>query len=239
MKERFLEKYEDNNVFRALVNLIPHIGGSLDILLSIKGGKWREERLKSLLTDLDTRILKIESEEILQKISESEEFYDLLVQSMNSVIKTRCRAKIECYANILVNSLIIPKSSISTELLISVLDTLTIDEIEYLSELKTNSQIIVDKIDDEKVLWSKYKIHLEKTGSEKIPSESLFKFNLDLIWKLLNDKNLIEIESKKDFLDLNYTFSTTNSSVSNSILSTERISYKISPFGESFIKWIF
>jgi hypothetical protein len=239
MKKGLLEKYEENNVLRALVNLIPNIGGSLDILMSIKGSKWREERLKAFLLDLDSRIGEIENEGVLDKLSQSEEFYDLIVQSMNSVIKTRHQTKIECYANILVNSLILPKSEISTELLIAILDTITIDEIEYLSELKkSGSQIIVDTIEGEKVLWIKYREHLERTKSERIPQESLFKYNLDLIWKLLSDKNLIEIESKKDFLNRNYTYSTTNSSFSSSVLSTVRTSYKISPFGEKFIKWV-
>jgi len=239
MKKGMLEKYEENNVLRALVNLVPNIGGSLDILLSIKGSKWREERLKSFLTDLDTRIGEIENEKILEKISESEEFYDLIVQSMNSVIKTRHQKKIECYANILVNSLIHPKSQISSELLVATLDTITIDEIEYLTELKNSSnQIIVDIIEGEKVIWSEYKSHLEKTGKTTIPNEIMFQFNLDLIWKLLSDKNLISLESKKDFIYLDYTYSTTNSSMSSSVTSSQRTTYKTSEFGKEFISWV-
>lgn len=239
MKKGLLEKYEENNVLRALVNLVPNIGGSLDILLSIKGSKWREERLKAFLTDLDKRVGEIENEEILNKISESEEFYDLIVQSMNSVIKTRHQKKIECYTSILINSLIHPKSKISSELLIATLDTITIDEIEYLTELKNSShQIIVDRIDGKKVMWSKYKSYLEKNGNTTIPDEIIFQFDLDLIWKLLSDKNLILIESKKDFQYLDYTYSTTNSSMSSSVTSSLRTTYQISDFGKEFISWV-
>nr|WP_315202830.1 hypothetical protein [uncultured Flavobacterium sp.] len=239
MEKGLLEKYEESNVLRALVNLVPNIGGSLDILLSIKGSKWREERLKAFLTDLDKRIGEIENEEILDKISESEEFYDLMVQSMNSVIKTRHQKKIECYASILVNSLIHPKSKISSELLIATLETITIDEIEYLTELKNSShQIIVDTIEGEKVIWSKYKNHLEKNRNTNIPDEIIFKFDIDLIWKLLSEKNLILLENKKDFFYLNYTYSTNNSSTSSSVTSSLRSTYKTSDFGKEFISWV-
>lgn len=239
MEKSLIEKYEGNSVLRALVNLVPNIGGSLDILLSIKGSKWREERLKAFLTDLDKRVGEIENEEILEKISGSEEFYDLIVQSMNSVIKTRHQKKIECYSNILINSLTKPKSTISRELLIAMLDTITIDEIEYLTELKNSSyEIIVDLIESKKVIWTKYKNHLEETGSTSIPNESIFKFDLELIWKLLSDKNLILIESKKDFLYLDYNYSTTYSSLKSSVTSALRTKYKISDFGEEFIDWV-
>lgn len=239
MEKKLLEKYEENNVLRALVNLIPNIGGSLDILLSIKGSKWREERLKTFLIDLDTRIGEIENEEIIDKISQSEEFYDLIVQSMNSVIKTRHQKKIECYANILVNSLISSKSKISSELFIATLDIITIDEIEYLTELKRHSsEIVVDRIDNKEVLWSKYKSHLEKTGNTTIPKECIFEFDIKLIWKLLSDKNLILFESKADFLYLKYTYSTTNSSTSSEVVSSMRSRYKISDFGQEFINWV-
>jgi hypothetical protein len=123
--------------------------------------------------------------------------------------------------------------------MIATLDIITIDEIEYLTELKNSAyQITVERMDGKKVIWSTYKSHLEKTGSENITDESLFKFDIDLIWKLLSDKNLVLIESKKDYISHMYVYSTSNSSRSSSILSTESISYKITDFGELFIDWV-
>ena len=52
MDNKLLEKYEQSTIFRALVNLIPKVGDSLDILLSSKGSKWREERLKKEKIDM-------------------------------------------------------------------------------------------------------------------------------------------------------------------------------------------
>ena len=238
MNSDFFKGYGINNVPRALINLIPTIGDSLDILLSVKGLKWREERLKAFFLDLDKRVGKIENDEVIKKISESEEFYDLIVLSMNSVVKTRHQKKIECYSNILVNSLLLPKSKYSCELLMATLDAITIDEIEYLSELKDNSnQIRVDIIEGGKIIWSKYLNHLERTGNTSIPNESIFEFNIDLIWKLLSDKNLILIENKKDFINLDYTYSNSMQSIRSSVLSTEKITYTISDFGKDFIDW--
>ncbi|SFB15954.1 hypothetical protein SAMN05660845_1914 [Flavobacterium swingsii] len=239
MDRNLLEKYEDSNVLRALVNFIPYIGGSLDILLSAKGSIWREERLKSFLSILDKRISELENQEVIIKISESEEFYDLLIQSMNSVIKTRHHEKIECYANILTNSLINHGSSISSELFISTLDIITIDEIKYLAELKKNSyQIHIEIIDRKKVLWQKYLNQLETTGDTNVSDECIFKLDIDLIWKLLSDKNLITINGIKHHRDLDYTYSTRMSSIKSSVLSTKMISYNITEFGEEFIEWI-
>ena len=107
MEKKLVEKYSENHKVRALVNLIPHIGGALDVLLSEKGAKWRGERLMKLLSELDSRIGNLENSSLIEKIvnetKESEEFYDLLIQSLNSVIRTRHEEKISCYANILLN----------------------------------------------------------------------------------------------------------------------------------------
>ncbi|MCA4782693.1 hypothetical protein IF125_10560 [Empedobacter stercoris] len=239
MEKSLLEKYEGSNTLRALVNLIPTIGGSLDILLSIKGSKWREDRLKEFLSHLDSRISEIESLDLINKISESEEFYDLIVQSMNSVIKTRHREKIICYTNILICNLTNQESKISSDLYVSILDSITIDEIKYLSALKdSNFQITFEKINGENVIWEMYKQHLEKTNINKIPENCLLKFDNELIWKILSDKNLILIESKKDFKYLPYTYSTSMSSLSSTITSSSSTTYKISEFGKDFINWI-
>ena len=62
MDNKLLEKYEQSTIFRALVNLIPKVGDSLDILLSSKGSKWREERLKKEKIEYDKRMKQLDKD---------------------------------------------------------------------------------------------------------------------------------------------------------------------------------
>lgn len=240
MTKKLLEKYEENHVIRAIINLVPNIGGSLDILLSSKGSLWREERIKKLLSDLDSRIGELENPEHLNKIAESEEFYDLIVQSLGSVAKTRHKEKIKCYSNILVNNLIQEKCTISSEILIAVLDIITLDEIKYLSEIKNNlSQITFYNLNGYKIIWPEYLKHIQETGRvDEIPNSSLFKFDIELIWKLLVDKNLITKETKEEFAYLQWTYSTSWQSNSGSVVASSKTTLKLTEFGEEFIKWV-
>jgi len=249
MEKHLLEKYNDNPQLRALISLVPNIGGALDILLSEKGSKWREERLHKLLKELDAKIDLVKSDKYFaDKMKErlvSEEFYDLLVQSMNSAIKTRQSQKIELYANILLNHIINANNeNYSSELVIAILDSLTIDEITYLSELHKNK----DKI--ELYVINGTKIHKEKyqnwitehrkiaNCSEELPSECKFPFNIELIWKLLTDKNIIDTVNDNRLGSFSYSYGDKWLNKSGQIQYSEKIIYSISDFGQEFINWI-
>lgn len=249
MGQNLIEKYSDNPILRTLVSLIPNIGGALDILLTEKGAKWRAERLFKLLSELDCRIGNLEKEDGLNlKIKEeleSEEFYDLLIQALNSVIRTRNTQKISCYANILFNHIINTESKqFSSELIIATIDNLTLYEIEYLSELfnsgnKITTYIVLGK----EIHWEKYLSDIQKTGNiasqqDRLPKECLFAFDLSLIWKMLSDKNIVIIDKKEGFGNLSYTYGNSMMQRSSQITYTAKIEYKMSEFGYEFVKWI-
>jgi hypothetical protein len=248
MKEKLIEKYPDNYKLRALINLIPNIGGALDVLLTEKGNNWREQRLVEFLSNIESRIENLESnitEKAINDLSNSEETYDLLIQSFNSVIRTRHSDKISFYANILVNHIISSENQrYSSELLISILDNLTMDEIKYLSALHNSiNGFVTHKIFGLEVNWEKCQelIQVKRTApdrKEDVDEECVFPHNVDLIWKLLRDKNIVIITKKEGFEYLKYSYGNSMSMVSSQITSTERKEYQISDFGKEFITWI-
>jgi hypothetical protein len=145
----------------------------------------------------------------------------------------------------LINSIIKTKNNqFSSELMIATLDNLTLDEIEYLSELKKASgQIELFVVLGTRIYWDKYLKNIEITGNvadkrEELPNECLFPFDLNLIWKLLSDKNIITIDNIKEFGSLPYTSGSSNYRVSSYVQYTEKIVYKMTEFGNEFIKWI-
>lgn len=249
MEKHLLEKYNDNPKLRALINLIPNIGGALDILLSEKGAKWREERLHKLLLELDAKIDEVKSDNDFDKKMEerfeSEEFYDLLIQAMNSAIKTRHSQKISSYANILLNHIIqADNERFSSELIIATLDSLTMDEVVYLSELyKHKNGIELYVVFGTKIYQKKYQEWIQENGqvankSEDLPIQCKFPFDIDLIWKLLASKNIINIDSEKRFGTFTYSHGNSMMTHSGQIQYSERITYSISDFGKEFIQWI-
>jgi len=248
MEKRLIERYVENNKLRTLINLIPSVGGALDYLLSVKGNEFREERLSLMLENLDKRILDLESDLSLgssvNKKIDTEEFYDLLIQSFNSVIKTRHKEKIKCYSNILFNFVQDKKSTISSDIMLSVLDTITIDEIHYLSALKKyNGKIKLYGFFNSKVFWEVYHEHIKKNGKiadsdKSLPQECVLNENIDLIWKLLNDKNLITQNISNEFGRLDYTYSTQWQSIRSSVDYSGVFEYELTQFGKEFIEWL-
>ena len=245
MEKNLIEKYEGKYKIRALINAIPYIGGALDLLLSEKGAVYREERIELFLNQLNERLGQIEENEIQTEIMNSEEFYDLMIQTMNSVIKTRHKEKIEYFSNILSNHIQKEKKSeINCELMISILESLTIDEIHYFSELsKDQNEIQLYNILGTKIIWSRYLDHIKKTGSiasrkNQLPQESIFDCQMDVIWQMLNVKHLVIIEEINELGKLDYYYSTSYQSFSGQVDYNKKIKYGITDFGLEFLKWI-
>ena len=97
------EKYSKQIVIRALIQTIPYIGSSLDTLFAGKGSQIQFERLKHFLEILKEKLEKIEKDIYIQP---SEEFFDLMVNIFDGVIKTRIKEKRERFANIIINKII-------------------------------------------------------------------------------------------------------------------------------------
>lgn len=94
------EKYRDRTSLRAAVQAIPYVGGPIDTLLSGHAGKIQEERFRSFMDDLDTRLRRLEG---LAKVEGDEQFFDFMLNVFDSVLKARSEEKRARFAQIVTN----------------------------------------------------------------------------------------------------------------------------------------
>ena len=104
--------YEKNEALRAFVNVIPGIGGGLDVLLASGGQRSRTRMIRfisDLQEDMKGRLEVIEDSLVDQDYLQSDEFFDLLLKAFDTSAKTRDEEKRRVCARILVESAILSK----------------------------------------------------------------------------------------------------------------------------------
>lgn len=97
----FSESYVRNTTMRAGVNLIPYVGGTIDVLLAGKAERLQESRIQSLISAFTEEMSDIEARFVNKVYFETEEGIDLLVEAIERAKKTRNANKIQLYAKIL------------------------------------------------------------------------------------------------------------------------------------------
>jgi hypothetical protein len=100
------EKYSETLTLRALVQLIPYIGGPLDTLIGGEGQKIQQRRIALFIEELDRRLKSIE---VPQNVLANEELFDLMVGTFERVVKTRSLEKQARFAQIIANEIAHPK----------------------------------------------------------------------------------------------------------------------------------
>lgn len=126
--------YGDQIVIRSLVNLIPSIGGALDLLLSSTGQNFIIRRIESLLRNLELELSQLHEEAINKDFLNSEQGFDLVVKAFNSASRTRQEEKLAFYARILKNSLDNSKEfeEDEPEIFLSIVESLSVQELRVL-----------------------------------------------------------------------------------------------------------
>jgi hypothetical protein len=104
--ENALIAYSEMTVFRAMINTIPYVGGSIDVMLSNNAQKITGRRINLLLETLKNDVKKVKEEVIDREYLETEEFFDLIRKIMEATIKTRDNEKIQLYSRILCNAML-------------------------------------------------------------------------------------------------------------------------------------
>ena len=131
-----LEKYNENKIFRAIINAVPYIGGSLDTLMTSDIQKKSMERFENFINLFSKEISEIKQDKLDYNFLKSEEFYDLYIQTLNLVIKTRLREKIRAYSKILASSLITEtQNEINPEDIVNIIGNLTETHILWIKEI--------------------------------------------------------------------------------------------------------
>lgn len=93
------EAYVQNTLLRAAINLIPYIGGSLDVVLASRGSL-HPKRIVEFLESLKEEMSRIEEERIDIAYLKTQEFSDIILKLMEASLRTRDREKMRLYANI-------------------------------------------------------------------------------------------------------------------------------------------
>jgi hypothetical protein len=104
------EIYADQTIIRAGINAIPFVGGSLDILLSSKGQNFISKRIQRLIKELELEIFELKEEQINKEYLETEEGFDLIIQTFNAASKTRQKEKLKLYAQVVKSAININKT---------------------------------------------------------------------------------------------------------------------------------
>ncbi len=86
---------------RAMLSLVPHIGGSLVELFAGKGQQIIAERRDEFLQLLSERLGTVEERAVRKDFFETPEGFDLLIKALDEARKTRSKEKRELYARIL------------------------------------------------------------------------------------------------------------------------------------------
>lgn len=92
-----VEKYHDTTILRAAIQAIPYVGGPIDTLLGGQGSKIQEQRLTHFLNEISSKIERLETK---RDLVPSEELFDFVVSSFDSVIKARSEDKRKRFAEI-------------------------------------------------------------------------------------------------------------------------------------------
>lgn len=164
--KKAVEKYSERTYLRALIGAIPYVGGAIDILISSKASKITEKRIFNYIETLSKRLESITEDSIDKKFLETEEFFDLIINSLEKSTKTRSNNKKEYYTEILTkritNSI---TSTMTAEDFLEIISELNDIEIEIARKL-------YDKmIDDPKWNDKRHYNWASKRGLEDLHSE--------------------------------------------------------------------
>lgn len=117
------KKYGGNPYLRSVINLIPYIGGSLDILLTEKWNSFYQRRIENMLDQLSIDLLKVQDKINIDYLK-SEEFFDIILKILQESIQTRLDDKRKIYSKIIRDSISYQKSTAETESLIEIVSNL-------------------------------------------------------------------------------------------------------------------
>lgn len=133
--------YGDQTVVRAIINAIPYVGSSLDIILSSSGQKFIIERIEKFINEFKEEISQLQETQLNKRYLETEEGFDLIVKAFNSAARTRQQEKLKLYARIIKGALTEGKEyeEDEPEIFLKIVEELSVKELrvaKYLYELK-------------------------------------------------------------------------------------------------------
>lgn len=133
--------YGDQAFLRAGINVIPFVGGSIDILLSSSGQKFVIRRIENFINELDKQVRLLGEDKINKEFLSTEQGFDIIIKAFGSASRTRQTQKLNLYARIVRSSLSwgIEFEEDEPEIYLRIVEELSVKELrvaKYLFELK-------------------------------------------------------------------------------------------------------
>jgi hypothetical protein len=97
--------YEKQAWLRALVQVVPVAGGSLDTLLAWRAVHLNNQRIERLFTAISERLEKIEAGKLDEQFIQSEEFFELFRTCTETVVRTASSQKRQLVADFLAGTI--------------------------------------------------------------------------------------------------------------------------------------
>lgn len=137
IREGIQKYYESNLLAKVIVNALPHIGGSIDALLTHKWTQIQQQRVNDLLEKISAELADLKDTAISKSILESEEFYDFIYQIANHAIESRCGEKRTAFARIIKSAIMQDKSIFDLEDIVSQVAQTQEKDLLYLKVIKS------------------------------------------------------------------------------------------------------
>ena len=130
-----IQKYEGNTVLRVIVNLIPYVGGSLDVALN-KWSQIKQRRIDELMGAINEELEGIQDDLINKSYLESDEFYDLVYQIVNNALANRCPETRIAYAKVVGAAVLNEETTANLEDIIRQVEGMREKDLFFLRALK-------------------------------------------------------------------------------------------------------
>lgn len=130
-----IQKYEGNTVLRVIVNLIPYVGGSLDVALN-KWSQIKQRRIDELMGAINEELEGIQDDLINKSYLESDEFYDLVYQIVNNALANRCPETRIAYAKVVRSAVLNEETTANLEDIIRQVEGIREKDIFFLRAVK-------------------------------------------------------------------------------------------------------
>lgn len=131
-----IQKYEGNTVLRVIVNLIPYVGGSLDVALN-KWSQIKQRRIDELMGAINEELEGIQDDLINKSYLESDEFYDLVYQIVNNALANRCPETRIAYAKVVRFAVLNEETTANLEDIIRQVEGMREKDLFFLRALKS------------------------------------------------------------------------------------------------------
>lgn len=143
--------YSKCTELRALVNLIPGIGSSIDVIISNEFQQLQYERIIKTMDVLNEEMNKINEKKIDRPFIGSEDFKDLLWHFLDRVVKVKDREKVILYCRILVGSIKIENANERrfADDMIDLLSNLSIRDLSIAQEIFLQQRNMPESFDHE------------------------------------------------------------------------------------------